>query len=218
MVELDHTGESAPGHPASNHDGPQRRERTDPKEADGQLPAWFAGFSLLVVMLGVYWLSSEVPADASWAGDNRSPVATEELVELSGEAVYGAQCVACHQPTGAGVAGAFPPLAASPWVIEDLATPVRILLRGLQGEIEVAGKTYNGVMPAFGHLSDGEIARVVTYIRSQWGNQASPATEELVAELRASLAGQDGPWKGGAELAALRDLPDDSPNNASTTP
>lgn len=115
-------------------------------------------------------------------------------VVVDGAAVYAQQCVACHQGNGEGLAGAFPPLAGADWVTEDPETPVKILLAGLSGPIEVNGATYNGAMPAFGAvLSDAEIAAVVTHIRTTWGNEASEVTAEQVASIRESI-GARGNW------------------------
>lgn len=85
-----------------------------------------------------------------------------------------AQCAACHQPTGKGVPGAFPPLAGHlPALVKaDRTYPIKVVLYGLEGKIDVEGKTYNGEMPSFGkQLKDDEIASVLNYALSQWGNK-----------------------------------------------
>ncbi len=100
-----------------------------------------------------------------------------------GAAIFSAQCSACHQANGQGIPGAFPPLAASEWMVADAAIPVAIVHDGLQGEIEVAGNQYQGAMPQFGgQLSDAELAAVLTYARSQWGNDANEVSENTVTE------------------------------------
>lgn len=93
-----------------------------------------------------------------------------------GEQVYAANCASCHQATGAGIPGAFPPLAAH---APELVAPeggriyvIDALLYGLQGPINVSGMSYNGVMPAWGFLSDDEIAAVANWILYEWGNEA----------------------------------------------
>jgi mono/diheme cytochrome c family protein len=71
---------------------------------------------------------------------------------------------------------------------------VRIVLNGLVGPIEVKGKSFRNEMPPLGgQLSDGEIAAVLTHIRSAWGNKAGPVDAGLVARIRKETAGQ-GPW------------------------
>jgi len=92
----------------------------------------------------------------------------------AGESVYGANCSSCHQTTGEGLPGAFPPLAGH--VPDILAAEggrdylVNVLLYGLQGEIQMGGGTYNSVMPGWQQLSDQELADVLTYISTAWEN------------------------------------------------
>lgn len=119
-----------------------------------------------------------------------------------GDLIFAGICSPCHQPTGLGVEGQYPPLAGSEWVLGNPEIPARIVLNGLRGPITVRGRTFANEMPPFGEqLSDAEIAAVLTYVRSSWGNQAAPVTEELVRKARAAGAGQ-GPWT----AAALRAL------------
>jgi len=87
-----------------------------------------------------------------------------------GKAVYARQCSACHQATGAGVPKTFPPLAGNADLFIDKLFPVYVVLHGLEGPVTVKGDSYSGVMPPFDHLSDVEIAAVVAYVRSSWGN------------------------------------------------
>jgi mono/diheme cytochrome c family protein len=119
-----------------------------------------------------------------------------------GEALYMAKCSGCHQANGGGLPGAFPPLAGSSWVDQDPETPIRIALLGLSGPIEVAGQHFESAMPALG-LSDGEIAEILSHVRSSWGNQAAPITPEAVAQVRSSLAGRTNPWDA-QTLSSLR--------------
>jgi mono/diheme cytochrome c family protein len=99
-------------------------------------------------------------------------------------------CVSCHQATGLGVPGAFPPLAGSEWVLGSEERAIRIVLYGLQGPITVKGANYVSAMPAFGHVagggfnwSDDKIAAVLTYVRQEWGNTAPAITTEEVTEI-----------------------------------
>lgn len=99
-----------------------------------------------------------------------------------GRAIFQKICVACHQQEGEGKEGVAPPLAGSDWVTAPSGERlVRILLNGLNGPIQVQGKTWNLVMPPWrANLDDEQIAMVLNYIRSQWGNKAAapikPAT------------------------------------------
>ncbi len=112
-----------------------------------------------------------------------------------GQQVY-AQCAGCHQTTGLGITGAFPPLAKELPRIVAKGDPgrrylVQVLLFGLQGPIVAQGKTYSGVMPSFGYLSDGDLAAVLNHALTAWGNEKllpkdfKPLTEAEVKALRA---------------------------------
>ena len=121
-----------------------------------------------------------------------------------GKQVYATTCAACHQATGLGVEGTYPPLAGSEWVNGDEAKLVRIVLNGLTGPVEVAGETYAGAMPPWGGvLKDEDIAAVATYLRSSWGNKAAPVTEATVASIRAATKARTAPWTV-AELASVK--------------
>jgi cytochrome c oxidase subunit 2 len=102
-----------------------------------------------------------------------------------GEAIYTSRCAGCHQATGAGIPGVFPPLAGAEQVNGDDKDLAKILVHGLNGPIKVKGTDYNGAMPAFGgQLSDEEIAAVATYVRSQWGNNGKPLMPDVVKAAR----------------------------------
>lgn len=103
-----------------------------------------------------------------------------------GAAAY-ATCAACHQANGAGIPGAFPPLAESEWVNGPVENLIRIQLRGLMGPITVKGTAYNSVMPPNAAMSDDEIAAVLTYIRSNFGNTSSAVTADQVKALRSEV-------------------------------
>jgi mono/diheme cytochrome c family protein len=94
------------------------------------------------------------------------------LAEADGAAVY-RRCSGCHQSTGGGISGVFPPLAGhAPKLVSASRTyPVRVVLFGLTGEIEVGGKKYKGKMLAYeDKLKDDEIAAVLNHILASWGN------------------------------------------------
>ncbi len=116
------------------------------------------------------------------------------------------RCAVCHQPTGAGVPGTFPPLAGSDWAdAANAALPIRVVLKGLQGPVTVKGQKFNGTMPAFGTgqpMTDADVAAVLTYVRSSWGNKGSAVSAEDVAKERTATASQSGPWTA-AQLAPL---------------
>jgi len=95
----------------------------------------------------------------------------------AGASVYTANCAGCHGAAGAGTPGAFPPLANNPVVNGPAAKVITIVNNGLNGPVTVGGATYNGVMPPWkGNLTPAQIADVITYIRSSWGNTGSAVT------------------------------------------
>jgi mono/diheme cytochrome c family protein len=129
-----------------------------------------------------------------------APAATP--VAVDGAQVFASRCASCHQATGAGLPGVFPPLAGSEWVNGDGTTMAGILLLGITGPITVKGATFSGMMPAFGAtLSDTEIAAVASHVRSSFGNNSPAVTADAVKAERAKLGSRTTPWAGGAELA-----------------
>lgn len=183
------------------------RETSDPYEAFDPGPRWFYVFSVIALIIGGFYLGKHmgefgtaahigflppgVPGGAQVAATKAAGTA-----DVSGSTIYNGKCSSCHQPNGQGVPGAFPPLAGSPFVVEDPAIPVRIVLRGLHGPIEVEGSTFNGVMPAWADLlTDAEIAAVVSHIRGKLGNnKAEPVKEDFVAKIRQETASRTTPW------------------------
>jgi mono/diheme cytochrome c family protein len=104
-------------------------------------------------------------------------------------------CASCHQSKGQGVPGTYPPLAGSALAQNaDATKPIRIVLHGFQGAIERNGKTYNGVMTAWSQLSDQEIADVLTFVRSSWGNSAGAITPDEVKTVRDQTASKVGAY------------------------
>ncbi len=101
-----------------------------------------------------------------------------------GSAVFAQNCASCHGAKGAGVPGAFPPLAGNPFVVGDPHKVITTVLHGMNGPLVVNGAHFSGAMPAWGtKLSPAEIAAVITYVRSSWGNHAQPVTEPQVKAL-----------------------------------
>jgi len=186
------------------------RELPDPDEKVNPLPWFFIMFLGAMGMWGAFYIATTPSGEASAYGDQRTvallrpPVAaTGALPAVDGKQLFGAKCAACHQASGAGVAGVFPPLVGAEWVVGSEKVLISILLHGVQGELEVKGNIYKGVMPAFGTLADEEIAAVLTYIRSDWGNQAAAVTAAAVKAQREATKEQTSPYAGGAALKAL---------------
>lgn len=100
-----------------------------------------------------------------------------------GKAVYATTCIACHQATGAGIPGAFPPLAKSDYLNKDVNRAIKQVIKGSTGPITVNGKKYNTPMPAQ-PLNDQQIADVLSYVYSSWGNNKSVVTSAMVKAQR----------------------------------
>lgn len=136
------------------------------------------------------------PPKAKKEGE-KVPKTPEELVAL-GKGVYQTVCMSCHQATGQGMPGVFPPLAGSEWVTGSDERVVRIVLHGLTGPITVKGVTYTNTMPPAGpgsgfNLNAEKVAAVVSYIRQEWGNKAAPVLEEKVQAIIGQTSGH-GLW------------------------
>jgi mono/diheme cytochrome c family protein len=139
-------------------------------------------------------------------GDRRTLADLRPKVAVAGQAVDGQQvfsgnCVACHQSTGKGLPGVFPPLDGSEWVNGDERVLANILLHGITGDIVVAGQAFKGAMPAFGQLGDAEIAAVLSHVRSTWSNKSPAVKAEVVQKERAANA-RTTPFASGDDIKA----------------
>lgn len=131
-------------------------------------------------------------------GAVKAPVVyPKEVMEARtrGGEIYGRICTACHQPHGRGLAPDFPPLAGSEWVNGPSAPVVLAVIHGLSGPVSVTGKTYNGIMPPNPTFTDQEVADVLTFIRTSFGNEAAPVSAAEVKALRARFADRKEMWK-----------------------
>ncbi len=135
------------------------------------------------------------------------PSTVKVSATASGAQLFSATCAACHQADGGGLAGQYPPLAGSEWVQGDEQRLIHIVLRGLTGEVEVAGETFKGEMPGWAPaLSNGQVAAVLTYIRKSFGNSAPPVSSARVAQIRTNTALRKKPYTV-QELATVKVLP-----------
>ncbi len=158
----------------------------------------------------VFLLASGIGAAAAIAGTHQpAAAAVRPLMHTTAPTVppvnkYAEVCAVCHQATGLGLEGAFPPLAGSEWLTGRADIPIAIVLHGLQGPITVKGKPYNSAMMAWGAtMTDDDIAGTLTYARSQWGNRAAAVTTAQVRAARARFASRTTPWTA-AELKAIK--------------
>jgi len=117
--------------------------------------------------------------------ETSAPVPPKSLAQQMehGKQLYMQTCFACHQATGEGIPGAFPPLAKSDFLNADANRAIGVVLNGLTGEVTVNGTEFNSVMPSQ-NLTDDEIADVLTYAYNSWGNNKTAVTPEMVKAVR----------------------------------
>jgi len=163
------------------------RERHEPEELHTPIGWPMLLVFVIVISWGAFYYFRDLlsatgaPSDA---GDRRSTVVIDPVAKADGAAVFAGNCQACHQATGQGLPGAFPPLAGSEWVTGPANTMTQIVLHGLGGPLTVRGQSYQGTMPAFSQLTDAELAAVISHVRGAWGNAAGAVTVAEVAAAR----------------------------------
>lgn len=164
---------------------------------------------VLVVVAGVLVLPWLVLRSAHRASSD--PLVADTLAErehVAGAKIYSRACSSCHEWRGEGRPGRYPPLIGASWLLDDKETPIRIVLLGVTGPMVVDGVVYDNVMPNLGvNLTDRDIAQVLNFTRTSWGNEAEPITEDDVAKVRASLGDRQEPWQGGVELMKAKSVP-----------
>jgi mono/diheme cytochrome c family protein len=117
-----------------------------------------------------------------------------------GESLFVNNCAICHQVNGVGVPGTYPPLAKSDWLAANRAGAIRAVTAGLKDDITVNGHAYSGQMPAV-VINDADVAELLTYVFSAWGNAGDRVTPQEVAEVRATTN-----WKTFEELKVAGDF------------
>jgi mono/diheme cytochrome c family protein len=178
------------------------REKPEPTEGYSPLPLMLLGLMSGLVFFSAIYLGRYSGGFDPLVYDERilpgmleagGPPAAQDP-KIIGKRVF-TNCATCHQTTGLGLPGAYPPLAGSEWAQGTENRIIRILLNGLSGPITVESKSFNNSMPAFGPLlRDDQIAAVLTYVRSEWGNNAPPVSPDKVKDIRAAVASRSGPW------------------------
>ncbi len=174
------------------------------------VPVWIIVFMLVVLFIGGWYFDQH----SGWGDKNLyapyssaeqlaafQPQSGDAAFAAKGKAVYESVCGICHSSDGLGKAGQAPPLAGSEWVAKDVISLARVPLVGLNGPIQVAGHDWNLAMAPMGAgLSDADLAAVLTYIRTAWGNKSNPVSEVDVKAARAAISGNQ---PSAADLAKL---------------
>ena len=183
-----------------------RREKNEPRAGLEPLSVWLIAVFAVTIFAGAFYIGRY---SGNFTGDSLDPRSTalvrkssatasasQTTAELSpaarGRKIFVANCATCHQPSGTGVPGQYPPLAGSEYVTGGTRRLGMIILKGLQGPLTVKGAQYGTAVmqPWEKTLTDAKIADVLTYIRSDWGNNAPPVGAEEVAALRKEMAGR----------------------------
>jgi mono/diheme cytochrome c family protein len=165
-------------------------------ETRAPIPTWAWVLFLVVVAWGMWYVATELrshrdamtaaarPGSPPAAGGARASADSSPAAAL-GKQVYENKCAACHQLTGLGLPGVFPPLKDSAVVTAaDPTEHIRTVLRGLSGKT-INGVAYAAAMPAFAdQLTDEELAAVLTHERTSWGHQAKPVKPDDVVARR----------------------------------
>jgi mono/diheme cytochrome c family protein len=179
-----------------------QRQKPEKKNGYSMLPLILLGLMCTAVFFGsIYMAHNSIrfdPLVVSEHAKREKPgaMAQEKIPrKVLGKPVFMANCATCHQATGMGVPGAFPPLAGSDWVAGSEERIIRIVLHGLKGPITVSGNHYDNVMAPLGAvLKDEQIANVLSYVRSEWGNNYPEVEPETVARIRSETTGRSVNW------------------------
>ena len=181
------------------------REGPEPTAGNAAVPVLMIALLGLLVYLadvhlnnrgGEFNLKVYYPFPNVAAVADAHPKNADEAYIAKGRIVYGNVCLPCHQATGLGQAGVFPPLAGSEWVLgEGPNRIIRIVLNGVAGPIDVKGTPFNNAMPPWkDFLKDEDVGAVLSFIRSQWGNKGAVVKPEEVKKIRAKENDRDTPW------------------------
>ena len=198
-----------------NPEPSQIEKQPDPVDAGDRgatVPIWL--FVLLFLLL--YWGALQFDQHGAWFNPKvYAPYKTYAELEAyqprregpdltRGKSAYEMICGLCHGNDGNGKPGQAPPLAGSEWALGNPDHMIRIPLYGLSGPITVKGQQWNLAMPAMGAtLSSDDLAAVLTYIRTSWGNNAPAITPEQVNAIKQQVGNRSQPFTA-EELNALR--------------
>jgi mono/diheme cytochrome c family protein len=181
--------------------------KAEPQAERSHLPMWILALTLVLLYLGaVYfdhhggWFDKEVYAPYASADelDSYQPKSGAAAALAHGRQIYEQVCGLCHGVDGLGKPGQAPPLAGSEWVMaKGVQRLAHIPLTGLTGDVKVKGNDWNMSMAAMGAaLPDADLAAVLTYIRSSWGNGMGEVTADDVKAARTAIGAHPQPLSG----------------------
>jgi mono/diheme cytochrome c family protein len=172
----------------------------EPSATRSTVPMWIIVVTLILLFGGgIYfdrhsgWFSPKIYAPFKSAEELEAyqPASGEAALLAKGKKTYEMVCGTCHAPDGKGKPGQAPPLAGSEWVVtKGINRLAHIPLMGVAGPLKVEGQDWNLNMAAMGAaLPDEDLAGVLTYIRTSWGNKAGPVTADDIKKIRADIKG-----------------------------
>ena len=167
---------------------------------------FFAGSSFAGIEFDTGYYDEGMGAAATSAAAGPAVAAAPQTPMDIGKTLYNGNCANCHQASGAGQPGAYPPMVGSEYVLGSQGMLAAILLDGVQGPLTVENSPYGtNVMPAWANLSDEKLADIMTYIRKSWGNTADEVKPEEVAAVRAKESSRTQPW-GQGDLQQMKTM------------
>lgn len=131
-------------------------------------------------------LLAAIALSVTSCGNNTTPdsgSANTAKAAPAGETIYKNNCSTCHMANGQGVPGSFPPLAKADYLANH-EQAIKMVVKGSSSEITVNGDKYSNMMPPQ-QLSDDEVAAVLTYVYTNFGNTGAVITPDQVKEIRA---------------------------------
>jgi mono/diheme cytochrome c family protein len=189
---------------SSSDDNPVESSEFRPSNEVGNapIPIWFIG----LIGLAIFWAGAYL---FSFSGGFKADVfdyepkfgaqtggQVEADPKVVGKALFSANCITCHQANGQGMPGQYPPLAGSEVVLGEATNHmIAIVLKGLQGPVTIKGQSFNNAMQAWeAQYTDRQIAAILTYVRSDWGNSGSPITAGMVKQVRDEVKDRKDQW------------------------
>ena len=147
---------------------------------------FLAGSSFTGFQIFGQGLMDQGPGGPVLAGASSSAAEAPATPLEIGKKLYGGNCANCHQGSGEGQPGQYPPLVGSEYVLGSKERLAAIMLAGLSGTVTVKGSTFSTqVMPGWaGVFTDEKLAAIMTYLRATWGNTANAVSPDEVSAAR----------------------------------